>query len=261
LVERWNPEAALCQKAQERRRSLRLGKGETIYWVLDDSKKAKRDQAMDAVAQMKAPTTEAYIRGHQDVCALLVVRDYAIPWGIRLYVKPAHAKTLELPFRKTTELAAHLIREFEAPAGVKVRVLCDASSLCHTVVHACREQQFHFAATLKRNRSLFTRGWKRKAGRYGQNLLRRRRTETLVSVKPHGHARYRDVDAGWLEVSTLGPRHVVFSRKGQARKILGLVTAAPELSAAGRIQAYEIGQPLENSHQSDLCLTCWVMSF
>jgi hypothetical protein len=60
-----------------------------------------------------------------------------------------------------------------------------------------------------------------------------------VSVKPHGQARYRYVDARWIEVSTLGPLHVVFSRKGQARKILGLVTDAPALSAAGLIQAYK----------------------
>jgi hypothetical protein len=33
--------------------------------------------------------------------------------------------------------------------------------------------------------------------------------------------------------------HVVFSRKGFARKILGLVTDDPELSAAGLIQTYE----------------------
>jgi SRSO17 transposase len=33
---------------------------------------------------------------------------------------------------------------------------------------------------------------------------------------------------------------VVFSRKVDARKILGLVTDAPELSAAGLIQTYEI---------------------
>jgi hypothetical protein len=48
-------------------RALRLGKGDTIYLIVDDSKKAKRGKAMDAIAKMKAPTTEAYIRGHQYV--------------------------------------------------------------------------------------------------------------------------------------------------------------------------------------------------
>jgi SRSO17 transposase len=239
LVERWNPEAALRQKAQELLRALRPGKGDTVYVIIDDSKKAKRGKTMEAVAKMKDPVTDTYIRGHQYVCAILVCRDHVIPWGIRLYVKPEAAKALGLPFRKTTEMAAQLIREFQAPRGVKVMVLFDAYYLCHTVVKACREQGFHYASTLKSHRSLFKLGWKLKAGRYGQNLLRRRRTETLVSVKPHGPARYRYVDAGWLDVSKLGKLHVVFSRKGRARKILGLVTDNPELSAAGLILAYE----------------------
>ena len=239
LVERWDPAAALRQKAQDLLRTLRPGKGETLYLIIDDSKKAKRGKAMDAIAKMKDPTTDAYIRGHQYVCAILVYRDHVIPFGIRLYVKQAQCPTVGVPFHKTTELAAHLIREFTAPAGVKVVVLFDAYYLCPTVVRACREQHFHFASTLKSNRSLFKQGWKLKAGRYGRNLFRRRRTDTLDLAKPYGPVRYRFVDAGWLEVSKLGPLHVVFSRKGTAKKILGLVTDAPQLSAADVIRTYE----------------------
>jgi SRSO17 transposase len=239
LVERWDPEAALRQKAQELLRSSRPGKGEPLYLVIDDSKKAKRGQAMDAIAKLKDPTPAAYLRGHQYVCAILVCRDHVIPFGIRLYVKNAHCAALGLPFRKTTELAAPLIREFKPPTGVKVVVLFDAYYLCPTVVKACREQQFHVASTLKSNRSLFKHGWKLKAGRYGRNLLRRRRTATLDLAKPYGPARYRYVDASWLEVSTLGPLNVVFSRKGTATKILGLVRDAPVLSAADVIRTYE----------------------
>jgi IS4 transposase len=74
-----------------------------------------------------------------------------------------------------------------------------------------------------------------------------------VLVKPHGEVRYRYLDAGWLQVSKLGGLHVVFSRKGAARKILGLVTDDPEVSAAGLIQAYdrrwEIEQFFKDSKQ------------
>ena len=61
----------------------------------------------------------------------------------------------------------------------------------------------------------------------------------MILAKPQGSARYRFVDAGWLQVSTLGPLHLVFSRKGSVQKSLGLVTDDPELSAAGLIQTYE----------------------
>jgi hypothetical protein len=104
---------------------------------------------MDAVTNMKDPTTEAYIRGHQYVCAILAYHDHVIPLGIRLYVKKEHGETLGLPFHKTMELAAQLIREFQAPAGVQVMVLFDAYDLCRTVVQACHDQGFHFASTLK----------------------------------------------------------------------------------------------------------------
>jgi hypothetical protein len=239
LVERWDPEAALRQKAQELLRALRPGTGETISLIIDDSKTAKRGKAMDAIAKMKDPTTEAYIQGHQYVCAILVYRDHVIPFGLRLYVKKAQCPTVGVPFHKTTELAAQLIRECTPPAGVKVVVVFDADDLCPTVVKACREQQCHFASTLKSNRSLFKQGWKLHAGRYGRNLFRRRRTDTLDLAKPYGAVRYRFVDAGWLEVSKLGPLHVVFSRKGTANKILGLVADAPQLSAADVIRTYE----------------------
>jgi hypothetical protein len=105
---------------------------ETRYVVLDDAKNATRGRTMDAVATMKDSTTDAYIRGHQDVGALLVCRDHVIPFGIRLYVKQAPCSALGLPFRKTTELAAQRLREFKAPMGVTVVVLCDADSLCPT---------------------------------------------------------------------------------------------------------------------------------
>jgi hypothetical protein len=239
LVERWVPEAALRQQAQALLRSRRPKKGETIYVVLDDAKQAKRGTTMDAVAKMKDSTTDAYIRGHQDVGALLVCRDHVIPFGIRLYVKQAPCSALGLPFRKTTELAAQRLREFKAPMGVTVVVLCDADSLCPTAVQACREKSFHLASTLKSHRRLFKLGWKLKAGRYGRTLFRRRRTDTLDLWKPYGRVHNRFGDAGWLEVSTLGPLHVVFARTGTAKKSLGLVTDDPKCSAANVIRTYD----------------------
>jgi hypothetical protein len=239
LVERWDPAAALRQKARELLQALQLQPGDTGSLILDASKQAQRGMAMDASAKRKAPVLDAYIWGHQSGCALLVYRDHVIPFGIRLYVKREQGARVGVPFRKTTELAAELIRECKAPAGVTVMVLFEAYDLCHTVVKACREQGFHFASPLKSHRRLFKPGWKLKAGRYGKHLFRRRRTEPLRLEKPHGQVRYRDVDAGWLQVSTLGVLPVVFSRKGAARKILGLVTDDPELSAAGLIRVYD----------------------
>jgi hypothetical protein len=102
LVARWDPEAVLHQKAQEVLQALHPKPGEPFYLVIDDSQKAKRGQGMDAVAKMKDPVADTYIQGHQYVCAILICHDQVIPWGIRLYAKPQHAKALGPPFWKTT---------------------------------------------------------------------------------------------------------------------------------------------------------------
>jgi len=122
---RWQPTVVLALKAQELLAALSPQPGETVELILDDSKKRKRGKAMQAVCWMKDPLTNASMRGHQYVTAVLSFRGYTIPFGVRLYVKKEDCRRLQRPFRKTTELAAELIREFQRPQGVQVRVLFD----------------------------------------------------------------------------------------------------------------------------------------
>jgi hypothetical protein len=97
LRARWDPEAALCQIAQELLGSLRPRAGETFYVIIDGAKKEKCGRSMEAVTIVKGPTTEVYIHGHQYVGAILVFRDGVIPYGIRLSVKLADTRTVGLP--------------------------------------------------------------------------------------------------------------------------------------------------------------------
>ena len=238
---RWPPAVVLALKAQELLAGLSPQPGETVELILDDSKKRKRGKAMQAVGWMKDPLTNASMRGHQYVTAVLSFRGYTIPLGVRLYVKKEDCRRLQRPFHKTTELAAALIREFQRPQGVQVRVLFDSFYLCPVVVKACRSKGFHFISTLKSNRNLFKNGRKLKAGAYGRNLFRqgRQTKKTFAIQKEHGSVRYTRVDAGWMKVSSLGRLHVVFSRKQGERKILGLVSDDPKLSARQIIMAYD----------------------
>lgn len=80
-------------------------------------------------------------------------------------MKAQHARTVGLPFRKTTALAAPRIRAFQAPRGVKVVVWFDAYYLGHPVVQACREQRVRLASPLQSNRRLCKPGWQLNAGR------------------------------------------------------------------------------------------------
>jgi hypothetical protein len=57
---------------------------------------------MEAVATMKDPTTDPYLQGHQEVCAILDYRASVSPFGIRLYVKKTPGAALGVPCRQTT---------------------------------------------------------------------------------------------------------------------------------------------------------------
>jgi len=155
--------------------------------------------------------------------------------------KKADCRELGIPFRKTTELAADLIGEFTPPEGVKVVALFDSYYLCKTVVKACRAKGFRFASTLKANRNLFRGGRKLKAGKYAHSAWKRGSKETIR----RRNATYRLVDAGWMGVGNLGPLHVVLSRKQGERKVLGIVSDDPDLSARQIVETYTHRWPIE----------------
>ena len=238
-VGRWNPQVVLQLKAYELLSSLNPRKGETIEFVLDDSKKQKRGKVMEAVTWIRDPLTGRNIRGHQYVTATIRFRGHTIPFGIRLYIKKEDCPSLGREFKKTTQLAAELISEFEPPKGVCVRVLFDSYYLCPVVVKACRKRDFQFVSVLKNNRNLFKNGRKLKTGTYSRNLFRRRKKKTFSIRKSKGYVKYAYVDAGWLNVSKLGRLHVIFSRKKTDPRILGLVTDEAKLSASQMIRTYD----------------------
>ena len=176
--------------------------------------------------------TDASRRGHPDVCGRLLFRQHVIPWGLRLEVKKEACAGVGVPFQTTTEWAAHLRRECQARAGGKGMGFIEAYEGGAPGLQAGREQRFHAASTRESHRRRFTPGWTRQAGREGRKQFRRHRPAPLLIAKPQGRARSCDRDAGWLQVSTRGGRHIVFSRPGATRQSLGLVPGAPDLSAA-----------------------------
>ena len=238
-VGRWNSALVLQQKAAELLNALNPQKGEVVEFILDDSKTQKRGKVMEAVNWIHDPLSGRSVKGHQYVTATLRFRGHTIPFGIRLYVKEEDCRSLKRTFQKTTHMAADLIREFQPPVGVRVLVLFDSYYLCPVVVKACRKQRFHFISTLKSNRNLFKNGRKLKAGGYGLRLFGRGRKKTCYIGKAKGRVKYTYVDAGWLEVSDLGKLHVIFSRKNQDKKTLGIVTDDPKLSAGQMIKMYD----------------------
>jgi len=238
-VGRWNPPVVLKIKASEMLANLNPRPGEVVELILDDSKKQKRGKIMAAVNWIRDPLSGRNIRGHQYVTATIRFRGYTIPFGIRLYVKKEDCPKLNVTFKKTTQLVSELISEFEPPDRIHVRVLFDSYYLCPVAVKACRKKGFRFVLVLKSNRNLFKNGRKLKTGGYGIRLFHRQPKKTIRIRKSKGAVTYTYVDAGWMDVSDLGRLHAVFSRKNCERRILGLVTDDPKLSAGQMILSYD----------------------
>lgn len=242
---RWEPEKLLANKAFELLKSLKLKKRETIYLIIDDSKKNKRGKEMDAVGWVHDPLNGKSMWGHQYIKAAIYARGITIPFAIRLYVKDKDSLKVGIPFRKVTELAADIIKSFTAPQGIKVIVLFDTYYLCPVVTKACKEKGFHFISVLKSNRNLKNKGKKLKSGSYGAYSFKNKEKSKMKISKESGIANYHYVDAGWIEVSKLGVSHLIFSRKNSERKILALVTDDPKLKATDIIRSYDIRWNIE----------------
>jgi hypothetical protein len=242
---RWNPGKSLAKKAYELLTSLKLDKNETIYLILDDSKKSKRGKFMDAVGWVHDPISGKSVWGHQYIKSAIYARGIIIPFAIRLYVKKQDCSKLDVEFRKVTELASDIIRSFTAPNGHKVIVLFDTYYLCPVVTKACKEKGFHFISVLKSNRNLKNYGKKLKSGSYGSYCFKTKEKLKMQILKESAIANFTYVDAGWIQISKLGLSHLIYSRKNSERKILALVTDNPKLKAKDIIRSYNIRWNIE----------------
>lgn len=234
-LNRWDPEKLLQRKARELLDLAGLQKGQTVFLIVDDSFHEKCGKKMEAVGRLHDAVSGQKLSGHQYVFATLRFADVTIPWGVKLYVKKEQAPKLGVPFVKTTELAVQLIEEFDPPQGVSVVVLFDSFYLCRAVVQACRQKKFDWISCLKSNRNLFKDGRKLKASRYVKNQLRRKQRKVGISVRD---SHFNVVDAGWLELSHIGPVHLVCSCRHVDGKQLGLVTESKRLNVKAILQGY-----------------------
>lgn len=233
---RINEAALLRQMAYEQLEALGLKPGTTVYLILDDSKKDKRGKLMDAVGKLHG--NGKALQGHLYMTAVIRAGDVTIPFAIQLYAKKEHCPGLKVRFRKTTEIAAEMIRAFAPGGGLKVVVLFDSYFLCPKVVGPCREQGYRFVATLKDNRTLYRNGRKLRCGTYKKNLWRRQCKGSVRVPGGRKAAIVRYVDAGWMGVNRLGQLRVIFTKKNADRRILGIVTDDPDMTPKAIVRHY-----------------------
>jgi hypothetical protein len=72
-------------------------RGETIYFILDDTQTLQRAKKMEAVGKLYHHAEKRYATGHTILKACLYYRGVTIPWGSWLYVKKQDAARLGEP--------------------------------------------------------------------------------------------------------------------------------------------------------------------
>jgi SRSO17 transposase len=224
----WNSSMVMQQIALDMLISLFTKKDRRLFFIIDDTQTLKRAKKMQAIGKLHHHATGKYGTGHTIIKVSLYYRGVTIPWGSWLYVKKEHATSLEIPFRKLTELAAGAIQDASLPKIFRVTVLFDAFYLCPEVVNACKEQKWHYIGVGKSNRWFTVGSVKRKLGKYGRNVLRNNgKWYNITGLRKSGKYRLAE-RVGSL--NRLGMVKIVFSRRRGESKHIALVS--DDLSAS-----------------------------
>lgn len=155
----WDETSVLAAMSGKVLRSMKPRKGEFLYLLIDDTRITKRARKMDDVSKLWDHAHQRFAHGHTVVTAAVRFRGVTLPWRLDVWQAKSWAGK---NYRKPTEIAAELIRDFRPPKGVKVRVLFDAYYLCAKVTKTCETQGFTWFSVASKNRKL-----KRGRGRSG----------------------------------------------------------------------------------------------
>ena len=191
---------------------------------------------MQAVGKIHHHASGKYCMGHTIIKACLFYRGVTIPLGSWLYVKKEHAKALEVPFKKLTELAGQIILDADIPDKFDVTVLFDAFYLCPAVVNACKKRKWRYIGVSKSNRWLTVKSVKHKIGKYGKNILSR--TGRWYSIKGLRKTSSYKLAQRIGTMNKLGQVKVVFSKRRNDRTVIALVTNDISLSMKKVVSHY-----------------------
>ena len=214
--------------------------GETIYLILDDHRIAKRGRKMARLSKIWDHKNRRFVHGHIVLLATVCFRGVVLPWRLHLQ-KPKGQPGPR--YRKLTDLAAQMIREFVPPAGVKVRVLFDAFYLCPTVTRACQSRGFCYFSVAAKNRSFAADGVRgggrgRQIGLLSPGMIRHRGNVRMKRSRGTAKLRIVGIDGHLSRIGRV--RMVLRKRPGQRWKTtVAIVTNETGLEARQIVSIYE----------------------
>ena len=212
--------------------------GETLEWIIDDSRIAKRGRKMAAVTKIWDHAEQRFVRGHIVVTVALRFRGVVWPWQLELWLPLSYVGKKR--YRKMTEMAAQMIHRLPDFAGLRVHVLFDAFYLCPLVTKACAARGWHWFSVASRNRN-FTpeKGRRHQLGDWCQGFLRH--NAQRVRMRRSRGWRWLQIATTAGHLSRIGTVRVVVSHrpKDAWKNAVIFVTNATKLQARDIVAIYE----------------------
>ncbi len=234
----WDHVGILEYLALQTLRSMHPKKGEVLHLIIDDTRTNKRGRKFEALSKIWDHSQQKFVYGHFLITAAILFRGVVLPWRIEIWTPKEYAGN---SFRKATQIAADLIRQFQPPEGLKVRVLFDAFYLCGPVVNACQSRGFSWCSVAARNRTFcpFGRGRRRKLGQIGPGRLRHQKRRVRMPRDRRWQELWVSAMDGYL--AKIGNVRVVFSKRpsDNNRKIVAIVTNEMSLDERTIVSIYE----------------------
>ena len=248
----WDAPELLLENALTILRKFGWKSGHTVYFVVDDTQKAKRAKHMDAVSKIYLHAEKVYANGHTILGCAFVYRNVVIPCAVRLWASKEYCKQSQkknndhepVEFKKLTELAAECIQSIRLPSEGKVIVMFDKFYLCHTVTQACKARGFTYIGAVKGNRNFFPdkrERDKRTLSQYGKNVLDREGRLTSISGSKKKHRIAEKVGT----MNKLGRVKLAFSRRAGEKTWIILATNNLKWGAKKLIEHYRQRWPIE----------------
>jgi SRSO17 transposase len=243
----WDAPALVERAASGLLAAMKPKAGEVAYLILDDTRIAKRGRRMEHVSKIWDHKQQRFVRGHVALAAAVLFRGVVLPWRIELWKPTGHPGPRH---RKLTDMAAAMVRAFDPPEGVKVRVLFDAFCLCPAVAGACEGKGFTFFSVAGRNRSFTTGEGRRRRRRTIAGLmpgLIRHRGKGARMKRTRGKAATLRLASADGHLSRIGPVRMVVSKRprGPWKKCVAIVTNEAGLRPRQVVAIYETRWSIE----------------
>lgn len=244
----WDAPALVDRTAMGLLASMKPRPGEVAYLILDDTRIAKRGRKMAYASKIWDHKQQRFVRGHVALFAAVMFRGVVLPWRVELWKPKGHPGPPR--YRKLTDMAAAMVKAFEAPAGVRVRVLFDAFYLCPAVAKACEAKGFTFFSVASRNRN-FTTGEggrsrrRRSIARLMPGLIRHKgKRVRMKRSRRQATLRIASVDG---RLSRIGRVRMVVSKRprGPWNKCIAVVTSETGLRPRQVVAIYELRWSIE----------------